>query len=80
MEYKFYLYWEVIYFYQFHYKMKIFQKCHGGNGATLGRLVKTKIMLPIDRNHKPDYEYMEQYIENLKYKKIQQYLSYSKSL
>jgi hypothetical protein len=52
----------------------------GGNGATLGRLVKTKIMLPIDRNHKPDYEYMEQYIENLKYKKIQQYLSYSKSL
>ena len=48
----------------------------GGNGATLGRLARTKIMLPVNKKNKPDFEYMEQYIKNITYKKINQYLNY----
>ena len=48
----------------------------GGNGATLGRLSKTKIMLPVNEKKEPDFEYMEQYIKNITYKKINQYLNY----
>ncbi|MEB7365389.1 restriction endonuclease subunit S [Staphylococcus borealis] len=33
----------------------------GGNGATLGRLLKKKILLPINSDGKPDYDFMEQY-------------------
>ena len=40
------------------------------------RISREKIMLPINKDNKPDYEYMEQYIINLKYKKIKQYLDY----
>lgn len=35
----------------------------GGNGATLGRLRKKKVMLPVDYNGTPDYDFMEQYIK-----------------
>lgn len=35
----------------------------GGNGATLGRLRKKKVMLPVDNDGNPDYDFMEQYIE-----------------
>lgn len=35
----------------------------GGNGATLGRLSKKKILLPINSYGKPDYEFMEQYVK-----------------
>ena len=52
----------------------------GGNGATLGRLNRLKLMLPITENNTVDWEYMEQYIHNLKFKKTQQYLYSSKSL
>ena len=48
----------------------------GGNGATLGRLARTKIMLPVNKKNKPDFEYMEQYMKNLTYKKVNQYLSF----
>lgn len=40
------------------------------------RISKEKIMLPVNQNKEPDYEYMEQYIINLKQKKIKQYLNY----
>lgn len=40
------------------------------------RISREKILLPINDNQEPDYEYMEQYIKNLKYKKIKQYLTY----
>lgn len=33
----------------------------GGNGATLGRLFRTKIMLPVSDDNKPDWSFMEQY-------------------
>lgn len=35
----------------------------GGNGATLGRLRKKKVMLPADYNGTPDYDFMEDYIK-----------------
>ncbi|PKD97976.1 hypothetical protein CW717_09845 [Macrococcoides caseolyticum] len=37
----------------------------GGNGATLGRLKRKKIMLPVNQNNEPDYEYMDQYVKSL---------------
>ncbi len=38
------------------------------------RVSKEKIILPVDEKSKPDYEYMEQYMKNIKYKKISQYM------
>ena len=35
----------------------------GGNGATLGRLKKKKIVVPITDDGQPDYAFMEQYIQ-----------------
>jgi len=40
------------------------------------RVSREKIMLPVDENKKPDFKYMEQYIKNLKYRKIKKYLSF----
>lgn len=40
------------------------------------RISREKIMLPINENNKPDFEYMEQYMKNITYKKINQYLNY----
>ncbi len=37
----------------------------GGNGATLGRLAKTKIMLPIDDSKNPNWRFMENYIKQM---------------
>lgn len=49
----------------------------GGNGATLGRLERMKIMLPINTEGNPDYKYMEQYIKNIMIKKYKAYLEYA---
>ncbi|WP_428095459.1 restriction endonuclease subunit S [Candidatus Thioglobus sp.] len=48
----------------------------GGNGATLGRLAKTRIMLPIDDNSKPDWQFMEEYTKAIFNKKQQDYKTY----
>ena len=40
------------------------------------RLKRQKILLPINSKDEPDYAYMEQYIINMKHKKIKQYLDY----
>ncbi|WP_424623823.1 restriction endonuclease subunit S [Acinetobacter sp.] len=40
------------------------------------RLKRQKIMLPINHNNQPDYEYMEQYMINLELIKRKQYLAY----
>lgn len=50
----------------------------GGNGATLGRLKRTKILLPVDNNDMPDYLYMESYINNKLSEKYLRYLNYLK--
>ena len=43
------------------------------------RLKRQKILLPIKNREEPDYEYMEQYIKNIEYKKIRQYLDFLES-
>lgn len=48
----------------------------GGNGATLGRMLRLELMLPTNESGEPDFEYMEQYAKNMMYKKYKQYLSY----
>ena len=40
------------------------------------RLKKEQIMIPVDEKNEPDFEYMEQYMKNITYKKINQYLNY----
>lgn len=51
----------------------------GGNGATLGRLSKTKILLPVDKKNNPDYQFMEDYIKENIVKKRQEYIVYAKN-
>lgn len=50
----------------------------GGNGATLGRLKKLKIMLPVTESGKPDYQFMENYMRELMAEKKKQYRNYVK--
>ena len=40
------------------------------------RLKRQKIMLPMNQENQPDYEYMENYIKKLEYKKLNNYLTY----
>lgn len=48
----------------------------GGNGATLERMKRLELMLPIDDNGEPDYAYMEQYAKNMMLRKYEQYLAF----
>lgn len=41
-----------------------------GKGASLVRLNKTKILLPIDQNNEPDWQFMEEVGKNIEAKKI----------
>lgn len=50
----------------------------GGNGATLGRLTRLKIMLPMDENGEPDFDYMESTIRELKKAKTVEYREFLK--
>lgn len=50
----------------------------GGNGATLGRLSRTKIMLPINEKGEPDYAFMEQFIKEREELKREEYTKYCK--
>lgn len=47
-----------------------------GHSISKGRLAKMKIMLPTDKNKKPDYVYMEQYMKNLMLTKYKKYIDY----
>ncbi|MCT7506092.1 restriction endonuclease subunit S [Aliarcobacter cryaerophilus] len=47
-----------------------------GRKAFSNKIGKDKIMLPINDKKEPDFEYMEQYIKNLTFKKMKQYLDY----
>ena len=51
----------------------------GGNGATLTRLRRSKILLPIDKNKKPYYEYMESFMRSIEAKQICDYINYLES-
>lgn len=52
----------------------------GGNGATLGRLKKLKIMLPVTDAGTPDFQFMEDYIRELISAKKTQYRKYVRKL
>jgi len=43
------------------------------------RIKKEKILLPINDKNEPDYEYMENYIKQLEYKKLSEYLALKSS-
>jgi len=49
----------------------------GGNGATLGRLFKTKIMLPINQHGQPDWLFIENYIRKIQKTKKDTYKMYA---
>lgn len=42
------------------------------------RIKKEKILLPINDNNEPDYEYMANYMKQLEYKKMNEYLEFKK--
>ena len=48
----------------------------GGNGATLKRLNALKIMLPVDNNGNPDWDYMEHLGRSIYYKQNKDILGY----
>ncbi|MCY4299501.1 MAG: N-6 DNA methylase [Flavobacteriaceae bacterium] len=48
----------------------------GGNGATLARLKRTKMKLPINAHGHPDFNYMEHCSHKIFYEKLKQYLNY----
>ncbi|MBZ7930142.1 restriction endonuclease subunit S [Campylobacter molothri] len=48
----------------------------GGNGATLARLKRGKILLPIDPKGNPNWQFMESYIKDLELKKLKNIKDY----
>ena len=48
----------------------------GGNGATLSRMKRLRLMLPIDDNGQPDYDFMSYYVRERLSQKRQSYLDY----
>ena len=52
----------------------------GGNGATLGRLKKTKILLPSNSKGEPDYQFMEDYVKEIMHRKRQEYIDYAQKI
>ena len=40
------------------------------------RISNEKILLPVNEDGNPDYEYMEQYIKNIMYKQYKRYLDF----
>lgn len=50
----------------------------GGNGATLGRLSRTKILLPVTSSGEIDSKFMESFIQKLENAKLDEYKEYAK--
>lgn len=48
----------------------------GGNGATLSRLKRTKILLPVDNSGNPNWQFMEDYIKQEEKDIAQKVISY----
>ena len=40
------------------------------------RIKREKILLPVNDNNEPDYDYMEQYVKNIIYSKTNNYLNF----
>ena len=48
----------------------------GGNGATLTRLRRSRIFLPIDDSGQPDYDFMERYMRHHEQRLIHEYIAH----
>lgn len=48
----------------------------GGNGATLGRMKRLLVMLPVDDDGEPDYDYMAQYASKMREGMLMRYRNY----
>lgn len=48
----------------------------GGNGATLGRMKRLLVMLPVDDSGRPDYGYMAQYASEMRKNMLTRYRNY----
>lgn len=57
-------------------KMQVSRLSWGGNGATLGRLKRMQLLLPINEDNLPDYAFMEQYIREREKQLIQKYIDF----
>ena len=57
-------------------KMQVSKLSWGGNGATLGRLKRMQLLLPISDDGQPDYAFMEEFIKEREAVKRKQYLDY----
>lgn len=51
----------------------------GGNGATLGRLNKVALLLPLTDDESPDYAFMEAYMKQIEIKLLIRYKKYLKT-
>lgn len=49
----------------------------GGNGATLGRLSRTKALLPVTSTGQIDYDFMEDYIKEVEEQKLKEYCEFA---
>lgn len=47
-----------------------------GQGLTGTRAKRRNVLLPINKNNEPDFEYMDKYIQNLIFKKLTQFKTY----
>lgn len=59
-------------------KMQVSKLSWGGNGATLGRLKRMQLLLPISYDGQPDYTFMEMFIKEREAQKRKEYLDYCK--
>lgn len=59
-------------------KMQVSKLSWGGNGATLGRLKRMQLLLPVSDDGQPDYAFMEEFIKEREAIKRKQYLEYCK--
>lgn len=59
-------------------KMQVSKLSWGGNGATLGRLKRMQLLLPISDDGRPDYAFMEEFIKKREVAKRKEYLGYCK--
>lgn len=48
----------------------------GGNGATLTRLRRSKLLLPSNENDEPDFAFMEQYMRQKEQEKVEKFTKY----
>ena len=48
----------------------------GGNGATLTRLRRSKLLLPINKKGEPDFDFMEAFMKQREQEKFQEYNNY----